>query len=578
MQYMDMRGILLPFEQNRDFYLRRGRMHLDEGNDWEALPLLLRAHEMDPDDGDTSLLLAEVYSEMGCNDLACQVLFNMLWQCQELPQQYEYLLGCELLLQQDFERAIPAFQRFNQQDIDDKEIRLEMNEVSQILENIDIGSWEDTVNEQATEENSSHILIRQGDRDMEAGEYETALNAFRQAYELSPLSEEISTSLALGLWTSGDNEEAEKICREILNEHSDNMRAHCLMAMIYDQNGNEVLKQEQLDIIMELAYEDVNETFCAAVAVGELGEHELAAKLLPYCEDIQPYNQNILHASAVNALMLGNEEGARQAWSRLRRIMSDDPILLFYLHSLDDGRDLEHMQCPYFFALPEDVAKSYVEKIELLSNPFQKWPAHDESTEMEIDEILRWTLQQESQTLLCAASMVAVRFGQWQRAKAIVMLREALVCQTGLHEKTRQSFADALYALGATEPYFQYCSDGAVALAVPLAGIEKRWVGDAAVVYDCYRKNSSNEQEEQTRVFLWLWNLFLHAMGREKFLLGEPEYYTAALYLLVRQCIQTEEQLEIETVARKFGVAESEVAATLIMLEESLYPHEAMQK
>ena len=571
----EMHGVLLPFAQGKEFYLRRGRYRVDRGDYWEALPLLRKAWSLSRRDAEAPLLLAEAYSEMGCGQMALDTLLNMVWRCDELPSQFDYLIGCEYLAVQDFDMALECFRRFHEKNPSTADLSYEMKEIGRILEDIDVSQWEGAFPDGDATENGAQILAQHGAKLIDRGEYESAVENLNMALEAYPDSDEFRVSLALALWMAGRCDEALDYCHQVLFHDPRNMQAHCLLALIGEQTGDQALRDREMEIIPALAKEAPDDVFRAAITAGELGEHTIAQELLLLCVEEHPYEPWIMHALGASSSMRGDFKTARLAWRRMSRLMPSDPVLHYYLRALkkEESRETESEKTgredrfPYFFTLPEAEIRAQTKRLACLVNPFfiQKKTDEGEGALFPAEDLIRWGVANGKNTLQNKCIFLALRQGQHHRREIIHLLRQMLATAS-LGAAQQKGIADVLYCLAATEPYYAWGKQGRTEEAARLPD----WV----VQLDEGRQAPLRELEERMlddemsfRLAQWLWRDYLQRLNQQELPTEKAACFAAALSVMVGRC--RGEKCTVPEEAAAFGIRVPELENTLTAMRDT---------
>ena len=165
-------------------------------------------------------------------------------------------------------------------------------------------------------------------------ELETAQNELATSVKLDPKFSEARIYLAKTYQRSGNDRDAEREYREVLNFDKNNDQAMVALAGIFHRadNTEEMLKwlnRSRKTNSASLASREVLERHYR-----EKGEMTNALKVSEEMVDIQPQNISLLKKLAVNQKLIGRLDLAIQTFSRIVKLHSEDPSALFGLGQL----------------------------------------------------------------------------------------------------------------------------------------------------------------------------------------------------------------------------------------------------
>ncbi len=530
------RGEIRPFAQGTAFFVRRGNARAEEGDVLEALGLYLKATEQEPSNVEAWFRLAETYADMGCYDLSNKALLGMTWRCDAVPPSFFYRLGCNYVALQMYEIALECFRRYTQ-NLEEIGVTPESEEISELLAAIELDGTEGLFPDGDAIENGARIFARHGERQLHEGDFDGAIAQLLHAHGMAPDLPEITTSLAVAYWAKQRYVKARDLCEEALAKAPSYAKAHCLLAMVARSTGDDVLLARSVETLSQIDHESVEDTFQAAVTLGEVGAHQAAAPLLRRCLFEDPYNLAMMHASAVNAYALRDAALATDVWSKLHRLMPDDAVAA-YFDALGRKAKAGHwlrLTPPYAFLLPDKEMKKRIALLKRLQKAPSEAPL-DSPNALEIADALLWGLQHGGESAQAAAIPLIPLFLS-DRAEAL--LRDYLF-QDSTKEANKNAAMNELHRMGIDGPYLAMLPEGLTEVSVwnetDWDRLPAPYGVTAQLLIDICAEHGENDI---ARRGLDLWQDFVASLGAHGSFpaIRKPENYAAALAYIAKQSL-----------------------------------------
>lgn len=562
---------MLPFVQDVEFFLRRAKYNTEQDQHWEALLLYRKAVEVAPGDFRARQGLSDTYSNLGCNYTAMRCYLDGLWACVEqtggtgLPGDFEYRLAHKFIAVEEYALGMRCFQRFlhdlNSADyiaertLAEKLIYLwdETQEGSEVCveEMEDLGAW--------LQVQSGLSLLRNGD-------VEGGIALLEEARDAAPENVEIALTLATSLWPLKDYREAVSICKEVIELEDDNLQAHCLLALIADETGDQALRKQEMLTLRTLAYYSPQDVFQAGMSLADLQDYEHAHFLFREGYHRAPNHVWMAHAYAACSMIVGQPSLASDVYMRLRRLMPENPTIFYYeqkclrCQQVIEEKNILTQEFPLVFVLPEQDTEICRDRIAKLANPFVVVNLKQEGIGLEdLPMLLRWGLEREDGDWQRLALLTALRMEE----KVAVSILKSYLVLPDIWCKAKRAACDILFCLRAEKEYVSWEAGGAARMYSDLAKAYIQTVEDTALPFKQMEKTGELSGREM-RATVYLWRQYIQLSDQTP----PPEEavcYGNAMRLLAQNLCNR----EVQVLTGLRGCSSS----TLERIQEVLEPH-----
>lgn len=129
---------VIPFKQDGNFFYRRARKYMSDNNYFEALSFYTKAVELEPDNPEYLLDLAEAFTETDNFEDSNQILLGLIQQGEQVSECF-FGLGCNFLGMQDYAKAQESFLKYLQLEPDG----IYYEDANEILDMLEEGEYED---------------------------------------------------------------------------------------------------------------------------------------------------------------------------------------------------------------------------------------------------------------------------------------------------------------------------------------------------------------------------------------------------------------------------------------------------
>ena len=415
---------VLKLNLSDEFLLDSAEKRYREGDYLGALTMLNKRAGMYDSSADACALYADIYEEMGLYRLSADAWFRFLDTCNEadFSEGYEGLAVAFMNLNNEVQSAL-----YYQRSLSDEELRFELTrldkeEISSVRKKPEL-----RIVYSADGSQGNPNALAEGLGLLKNGRLEEARAAFR---DIPAASADYASSYGLAAMCTlmlGDEEGAEKECRELLEKYPENVQALTTYCAVLGARENKNEAKEVAKKLAELKADATDDLYRVATALCETGLDKEAYEKLCILKKRLPYDDNVLYFHAVSAYKIQKKEEAIDSLERLTTIFPRKAVARYYLErlrALRDG-DGEPLSMTYYYRMPEEeyravadflIAASNAPEPELLS----ELPSLDEFYRLAFDE-----LEGRDEKLQMIAAKVAVR------CRADKFVRETLLDYEG---------------------------------------------------------------------------------------------------------------------------------------------------
>lgn len=384
-------GVIVPFQQNAEFYYQRGNKYLNEPEDLvRAEQYLRKAYDMEPERQEYVLAFAEVLHRMRRFEESLEVLLTSVGT--PLDDEPEIVFGiasnlmgleefraaqqcCQICISKDpngpyADRALDLMELLEDEPELEAQIGLVPGEDIALLEGIHRAK-------------AKHLSCND----------DSGLNMLLELQQKYRSSEMLDMEIAMMEFSMREYDEAKKQLFNLFKRNSASVRGNALMTMLYHvQKQEEEAKEQSKKIIID---EDCSpeELGYAAPILMEIGEYPRAQKALELLRDSMPYDIEMLHQLAFCYYVQGNKREAEAIYDELVLRDESDTVASYYKKHIREDREADfirswsiHYDVPIREAVVRqrrirDVATAGVEAIK------QAW-----TNDRSFRDMLKWSL------------------------------------------------------------------------------------------------------------------------------------------------------------------------------------------
>ena len=401
-----------------DFMLSSAEKRFRDGDYLGALTILNKRSGFHSPTADAAALAADVYESMELWNLAANCWFTFLDTCNEadFSEGYEGLAVCFMNMGEDAQAAYYFHEVYGDDEFD-RALEEQKKPALRLVHSDDAKS-------------NDSACLEQGIASLQVGDLEKAKASFA---EVSSACADYPTAVGLYAMCTlmlGDEESAEQTCKELLEQHPDNIMLLSTYCAVLQARGN---KDGAKEVALRLGENDSDKTediFRIATAMCETGlDREANQKLARFLERV-PYDETGLYFYAVSAYRIGNTEEAVRTLEKLTTIYPKKAVAKYYLERMREVLGGEkRFRMNYFYRLPKEKYHEIADFFLMAENcddtvlPYvQRMPALIENLYLASDEA-----EGRDEKLQLLAAKVAVK------TRCDDYLREVLLDNNGDH-------------------------------------------------------------------------------------------------------------------------------------------------
>ncbi len=162
---------------------------------------------------------------------------------------------------------------------------------------------------------------------------------------------------AVAYLLAGDTVQAESICKDLLQDHPDDVRVLSTLAAVYLEEDKKLESKEIARRLAAMEQADADQLYKVATVCCENGLHEEAYQKFVQLEKKIAYDGRMLYFKAVAAYKSGRVDEAEKALDDLCTIYPDAEVAKYYLKAIrnfKDGVEKTPPELIYFYHLPQE--------------------------------------------------------------------------------------------------------------------------------------------------------------------------------------------------------------------------------
>ena len=203
--------------------------------------------------------------------------------------------------------------------------------------------------------------ITNGSKALKAGDSQRAIEIFAQVEKGSKEYSSAKEMQAVAYLLEGKPDEAEKACKELLEELPDEVRVLATLAAVYLEQGR---TEESRALAVNLSARNIEATddlYKVATVCCENGLHEEAYTKFKQLDKKLPYDGRMMYFKAVAAYKSGHYKEAEATFDDLCTIYPDAEVAKYYLKQIrsylekvENGEEITPPELIYFYHLPQE--------------------------------------------------------------------------------------------------------------------------------------------------------------------------------------------------------------------------------
>ncbi len=334
--------------------------YYNEGNYVSALRLAYREYDTFGGDGETFARLSDIYESMGLQGSAINCWFRFLDIAEEedLPDIYEGLAVNFLSIGNEMQSAFYYNQLIDADESISEEAKMDIAEAFSSRKQDKFRF----VYPPELADYSKEVSL--GARALKAGDCRRAIGEFSKVERGSKDYLSAKEMQAVSHLLAGETDEAEQICKHLLEDYPDDVRTKATLAAVYLEQGKTEQSRELALALAETKQESTDDLYKVATVCCENELHEEAYQKFLLLKDKMPYDGRMLYFMAVAAYKSGHLQDAENALDTLCTVYPDAEVAKYYLRvlrehraALQDGAEEGVFPPPefiYFYHLPQE--------------------------------------------------------------------------------------------------------------------------------------------------------------------------------------------------------------------------------
>ena len=444
-------GVIVPFQQNAEFYYQRGSKYLSEPEDLpKAEQFLRKAFEADPTREEYILAFAETLYRMHRFEESLSVLLPSL--TEENRNSSEMIFGIasvfmgleefrateqclHLLLERDpngpySDRALDLLELIEDEPELEAQIGLLGSEDIALLDSI---------------HRAKAMYVSNGD--------DSGLRLLLSLSDKYPESEMLDMEIAMMQFSLREYDEAKKRLFNLFKRNSKSVRGNALMTLIYHVQKQDHEAEEQSKKILIDGDCSPEELGYAAPILMEIGQHERAKFALELLRDALPYDTEMLHQLALCHYVCGNKREAEQIYDDLVLRNEDDSVAVYYKKHIREDSEADFTRSwTINYDVPIREAVSRQRRIRDVATAGTDAIKQTWTNDREFRSILKWALVSPmSPSVRGTAKMLSI-IGDSESERAL----RAFLIRFDQSDEDKQFVFGLLLGMEAQPPYSLY--------------------------------------------------------------------------------------------------------------------------
>ncbi|MBQ7348416.1 MAG: tetratricopeptide repeat protein [Clostridia bacterium] len=364
---------VIPFDKNIERYRRLADERAEKGDFAGALRLLTSAKSIAPDDLGVITDIADTYADAGLLELSNRFWFIFLDKAPKDRASVAYEeLAINFFYMDNFWASSYYFHR-------KLEVDGFISKEGLSQEIIDFFSGEE-------QKKGAYKIAYPFDRadysyEFKKAKHAIAVGAFGESARIlnsvpiECLNEEACGDLAVSLFMDDDLDGAEKICRESLNRHGENVTAFCNLSTVYDMKEDFDNSDYYYRKALSCKKGDKAESYKIATCAIEREDHLTVRECLENILDDRPFELTMRFFYGLAFANTGDCQRAEKELSEAYALDPSDAVVKFYLDyciniNAGKGDPLDLLPFKYVKDMPEKISDKWKKKInELLKTP-----------------------------------------------------------------------------------------------------------------------------------------------------------------------------------------------------------------
>lgn len=555
------KGKVLSFRQDGEFYFRSGLAKMDKNDYIGAMASYRMALELEPQNVDAALGLAEALTAMNRPDESNRFMLVHFRDKDTCPPEAYFGMGCNFMALREYEQAIMSFDRYLELDPEGRFAYEAYDMAEALSEEAEQGNLVETERERL------RLDAEMGRKLMEQDDFEGAISVLEEVIQKDPLLTYARNNLALAYYCVRDYDRATEQVGIVLKSDPHNLQANCNLAVFLKGAKDEEGLKKQLEYLKSATASNEDDLNHLGVTLMELREFGAARNIFRQLSQKRPYEAGVLHRYALTGYYTGDFKLALNCYDKLLQIDKNDSIARYYRSVCQNAikGETKRMQPMLNYQVPIDEMVSRLAALsEYIHAPREElkkgwFPGSD------VQNLVKWGLTLSDQTVKRAMLRLIASFGD---NAAETMLRDFALQREQNVDLKREAFA-LLKGMGAEEPYLSYMNGALVESRVNLVPARPKGMPEcySEALQQCLGAMQGERKNESMTCAIGIWSGFITRMKGFKPL--NPQQ-TAALAgaLEYTACKETGEKVTKLEICNKYGITAARLNGALTRLKK----------
>lgn len=348
------KGKILAFQQDVDFFLKRGTKELDRNDLLSAVQHYRKAHEEDPNDLDSCLALAQALCQMQRFEESNRLLLVDMGMNSPDPESY-FGLACNYYGLHEYRLAQDSLKTYLELEPDgyyayDAEDFLDLLEDDEALS--------DTVRSDFGDAPEILHACQHARYFMEQGDTAASKSVLEQQLAQEPNNARMLNQLSVIAYCEGDAAQALALADSVLAREPQNVQARCNRILFLHSRhiSRKEEAERELDQLQTMRLDEADELSSLSLLQIEFERYTEALQTLSRLLLQVPYDSEIIHRIGYCKYLTGDVEGAVACYRKLLRIDPDDTVARYYLgacRKYEAKTHARHWSLPYRVPMAE---------------------------------------------------------------------------------------------------------------------------------------------------------------------------------------------------------------------------------
>lgn len=557
------RGKVIPFNQDAEFYLKRGAKDAEKNDLINALINYRKALAVDPNDGDTVIALAEILSQMQRFEESNRMLFLLMSMGEPTTECY-FGLACNYFGMREFSYAEESLENYLSADPDGF-FAPDAEDFLDLLDDDD--AMAETTGLSTDEDYDTCDASRIARHYMDAGQYAQAIETLEKHLERYPDSVPTLNQLCLVQYCAGDRKKALTYCDAALEREPKNIPAHCNHALLLRGAGDTKEAHKEIDWLTQQKTDAVEDLQGISVLQLETGRFDQAKTVLEQLYRLTPYDESTIHKLGYCNYMQGEFERASSCYRKLLMIDPTDTVAKYYLEQCRKAETQKHI-LPGKWQIPYQVPFSEAFRRLNAINRYLATPVEELGQIWKEDEefrnLLHWALSLPEQR--AKRNILSLIF-LFQDTHAERLLREFLL-RTDQPDEDKRIVFGMLKHMQAREPYMAYLGGQWIQGHVNMMMFPKKVPASyEGVMRQLLQSLGDVPNEECVAAALRIFTAYLDGMNGKypRISIAQQSSYAAALeYLGAKEC---GDEITEESICKKYRISQTRLHNALSKMQ-----------